>query len=84
MLDDDDGVAVIDQPVQHLEEQFHVGHVQADRRLLQQIERRFRLAHLAAGARSARGRRRASVRVTSLSRCASPPLKVGLGWPSLR
>ena len=84
MLDDDHGMPVIDEAMKHVEQLLHVGHVQADGRLFEQIERRFGLAILPQCARS---RVRPTPRVsslTSLSRCASPPLSVGLGWPSLQ
>ena len=58
VLDDDDGVAVVHEPVQHLEQLRHVGHVQADGRLFEEVERRFRLTILphARGHRAARRR----------------------------
>ena len=34
VLDHDDGMAVIDQPVQQVQQQFDIGHMQANRRLL--------------------------------------------------
>ncbi len=78
VLDDDDGVARIHQALQHLDQPRDVRHVQANGRLLQQEEAR-------SGGRSRpAGPKPVNKCVTSFSRCASPPLKVGLGWPSLR
>ena len=39
VLDDDDAVAAVDQPVQHADQLLHVGHVQPDRRLVQHVQR---------------------------------------------
>src|SRR5215467_6055437 len=36
MLDDDDRVSDIDQPVEHINQSLNIGHVQTDRRLLEQ------------------------------------------------
>ena len=47
VLDHDDGVALIHEAMQHIEQQLHIRHVQTDRRFLEKIERRFRLAHFA-------------------------------------
>ncbi len=47
VLDHDDGVPVIDKSMQHIEEQFNIGHVQANGRLFQQIKCRSWLAHFA-------------------------------------
>ncbi len=85
VLDHDDGVARVDQPVQHADQLLDVGHVQADGRLVEHVER---LAAARASRPGARGDR-ASTRtlassVTSLMRCASPPESVGLCWPSVR
>jgi hypothetical protein len=38
VLDQDDRVARVDQPVQHPDQLLHVGHVQADGRLVQHIQ----------------------------------------------
>ena len=45
VFDDNDGVSFVNEPMQHVEEQFNVGHVQADGRFLQQIQCRSGLAH---------------------------------------
>ena len=39
VLDHDDGVAAVDQPVQHVEQPLDVGEVQAGRRLVEDVER---------------------------------------------
>ena len=72
-------VAGVDEPVQHANQLLDVGHVQADRRLVEHVERRLGRPRGA----STRGRTFASS-VTSLMRCASPPDSVGLCWPSVR
>ena len=79
VFDDDDGVAGIHQPLQDIHQPLDIGHVQADGRLLQQEEARARAPGLAR-----RSRNPVNKCVTSFNRCASPPLKVGLVWPSLR
>ena len=61
MLDDDDGVAQIGEPVQHIQ-QLHVLEVQAGGRLVQQVQG---ASGLAFGSTPA-----------SLMRCASPPQSV--------
>ena len=83
VLDHDDAVAGVDQPVQHVDQLLDVGHVQADRRLVEHVER---VLVRARRGPAARPRRSTSVRtlessVTSLMRCASPPESVGLCWP---
>ena len=45
VFDDNDGVSFVNEPMQHVEEQFNVCHVQADRRFLKQIQCRSGLAH---------------------------------------
>ena len=82
VLDHDDRVAGIDEPVQHAHQLLDVGHVQTDRRFIEHVER-------ALGARAvrrpvrrdaaavARALRRRASSVTSLMRCASPPDSVG-------
>ena len=47
MLDHDDRVAAIDQPMEHAKQRGDIGHVQADRRLFEKVERRLRFARLA-------------------------------------
>jgi hypothetical protein len=44
VFDDDHAVAAIHQPVQHADQLFHVGHVQAHGRLVQHVQRVRRLA----------------------------------------
>jgi hypothetical protein len=39
VLDHHHAVPAVDQPVQHADQLFHVGHVQADRRLVQHVQR---------------------------------------------
>ena len=39
MLDDDDGVAFVHQPVQHLEQQAHVLEMETRRRLIEDVQR---------------------------------------------
>ena len=70
MLDHDHAMPRIGQALQHGDDALHIGHVQAYRGFVQHIQsvRRF----LPAPASS----------VTSLRRCASPPLSVGEAWPS--
>jgi hypothetical protein len=67
-----------------------VGHVQADRGLVEHVQR-VRRPRRRSGRRGARGgvppassRRTLASSVTSLIRCASPPDSVGLCWPSVR
>ena len=43
VLDHDHAVAAVDQPVQHADQLLHVGHVQADGRLVQHVQRVRRL-----------------------------------------
>jgi hypothetical protein len=47
VLDDNHRVSFVDEPMQHAEKQFNVGHVQTDRGFLEQIQCRAWLAHLA-------------------------------------
>ena len=84
VLDDDDGVAFIDEAVEDVDESAHVGHVQADGRLLDEVEVALAVAVLAAHSLGDAAARPLVSSVTSLSRWASPPLSVGLGWPSWR
>jgi hypothetical protein len=79
VLDHHHAVAAVDQAVQHADELVHVGHVQAHGGLVQHVQGVRRL--LAAPPTSSRT---LVSSVTSLMRCASPPLSVGLGWPSVR
>ena len=91
VLDDDDRVAGIDQPMQHANQFLDVGHVQTDGRFVEHVQRVLRAGGGAArrfasslrGSRTCTGRSRASS-VTSLMRWASPPDSVGLGCPSVR
>ena len=46
MFYDNNGVSFVNEPMQHIEEQFNVSHVKADGRFLEQIQCRSRLAHL--------------------------------------
>ena len=57
--------------------------MEANRRLLQNVDCRF-ASPAGLNFLCGRGRRGESAEVTSLMRCASPPLRVGLGWPSCR
>ena len=66
VLDDDHGLAGVDEPVEQAEQLLDVGEVQAGRRLVEDVD--------AALARPCR--------VASLSRCRSPPDSVVSGWPS--
>src|SRR5882757_9493729 len=45
VFDDNDSVSFVNEPMQHVEEQFNVCHVQADGRFLEQIQYRSGLAH---------------------------------------
>ena len=45
VFDDNDGISVVNEAMQHIEEQFNVRHVQADGRFLEQIQCRSGLAH---------------------------------------
>ena len=45
MLDHNHGVAFVHEPMQHVEKQLNVGHMQANGGFLQQIQCRSRLAH---------------------------------------
>ena len=79
MLDDDDGAALVNEPMKNINELGDIMSVQANGWFFQNVESRLattgRLSSAAAVAR------RASCE-TSLIRWASPPLNVGLGWPS--
>ena len=68
VLDDDHGVAGIDQALEHAEQPPDVLEVQAGGRLVEDVER---LARSRAGASS----------LASLMRCASPPESVVADWP---
>ena len=68
VLDHDDAVAGVHQPLQHLQQSLHVGEVQAGRGLVEDVER-------------AAGGRPCESSVASLTRCASPPESVVAGWP---
>ena len=47
MFDNDDRMAVVDEPMQQFEQELDVSHMQSDCWFLQQIESRFRLPHFA-------------------------------------
>ena len=47
VLDHDYSVAIVNQPMKHVEQKIDIGHVQTNRRLLQEIQGRSRLAHFA-------------------------------------
>ena len=81
VLDDDHRVAGIDQPVQHADQLFDVGHVQADGRLVEHVERVLLAPAARPGAAARALPRTFASSVTSLMRCASPPESVGLCWP---
>ena len=68
VLDHDDRVAQVDQPLQHVEQLAHVVEVQPRRRLVQDVER--------PAGRAARSS------FASLMRCASPPESVVADCPS--
>ena len=67
VLDDDDRVAGVDERCSTPSKRADVLEVQARRRLVEHVERAARL-------------RLPSSR-ESFTRCASPPLSVGAGWP---
>ena len=68
VLDDDDRLAGVDEPVEQAEQLLDVGEVQAGGRLVEDVD---------AAVRSA-------MWVASLSRCRSPPDSVVSGWPMVR
>ena len=80
VLDDDHRVALVHEGMQHADEFFTVAQVQADGRLLEQVE----VAREGPAAALAIRARPADNSVTSLRRCASPPERVGELWPSVR
>ena len=67
VLDHDDRVALVDQPVQHLEQALDVREVQAGGRLVEDVERP--------------ARRDLESSEASFTRWASPPESVVAGWP---
>jgi hypothetical protein len=79
VLDDHHAVPAVDQPVQHAHELLDVGHVQADRRLVEHVQRvrwllaasRHVVTHLASS-------------LINVMRCASPPDSVGEAKLSVR
>jgi sulfoxide reductase heme-binding subunit YedZ len=79
VFDHDHAVAAVHQPVQHADQLLHVGHVQAHGGLVQHVQRVRRF-----WPRRVTSSRTLLSSVTSLMRCASPPLSVGEGWPSVR
>ena len=70
VLDDEDRLAGVDEPVEQCEQLLDVGEVQAGGRLIQDVD---------TGALPL-----STNRVASLSRCRSPPDSVVSGWPRLR
>ena len=82
VLDDDDGVAFIDEAMEDVDEALDVFEVEADGGLFDQIERLRWVS--AALLRVALVPRPLVSSETSLMRCASPPERVGEGWPSWR
>jgi hypothetical protein len=79
VLDHDDRVALVDERVQDADQLLAVAQVQADRRLLEDVEVPGRRPGCARVGRQAR-----DSSVTSLSRWASPPESVEELWPSVR
>ena len=70
VLDDDDRLAGVDEPVEQAEQLLDVGEVQAGGRLVEDVDQ---------------ARRRFSAMcVASLSRWRSPPDSVVSGWPRVR
>ena len=70
VLDDDDGRAVIQQRLKNTEQHANIQRMQADRRLIEHKDGvRLRSADLAG---------------ELLSRCASPPDRLGVSSPSVR
>jgi hypothetical protein len=47
VLDHDDGIALINQAVQNVQKKFHIGHVQSDGWLFEQIQSLSGLSHFA-------------------------------------
>ncbi len=83
MLDHDDRVALVDERMEDPDQLLAVAQVQADRRLLEEVEVA-RAVSPPADSRRDRWRSPRDSSVTSFSRWASPPESVGELWPRVR